>query len=757
MTTYNFEAEISQLLSIIINNFYSEKDIFLRELISNASDAIDKLRHEHLQNPEANVLGENTEFRIRIIPDNEHNQLIIEDSGIGMTQDDLIQNLGTIAHSGTKNFMNNVNSGDVSSLIGKFGVGFYSAFLVANKVDVYSKHYLNADTYCWSSDAKGLYTVSKIDDDNLKLERGSRLVLHLRDDQKQYLDENILKDIINRHSQFISYPIYLQVIKTKEPEYEEDEEDEEDQVNLDSKANENNENNKNNENNESNESNEDVILEGEEEMKQFNLEEVDETKPEPAPETYTEFEVLNKSVPIWMKPKNEITEEQYNEFYKTISNDWEDPLINTHFQVEGNIVFRGLLYIPSKAPFDLFQSKQKMDNIKLYVRRVFITDDCHKFVPEYLSFVKGVIDSDDLPLNVSREMLQYNKVFESIKRQLTKKVIDMLINLAEDEEKYNTFYSQFSKNIKLGVHEDGDRRQKLAQLLRYQSTTSQGKLTSLDKYVENMKEGQNDIYYITGDNLESVATSTHLDVFRRKNIEVLFMVEPIDEYCVNQMVNYKEHNLVNVTRQNIELPASEDEKKEFEEHKTNYKSLCEKIQSVLGGQVSSVTVSNRLVQEPCCVSVGQHGWTANMEKIMKAQAMSDANMLNFMKSQRCLEINPNHRIIKSLYESIKDKDEVDVGSGNLICLLYETALQDSGFSVDVPRNYAHRVYSMIELGLGYGPTSDENVNNDNNENVNNENNENLEIPVPNADSVVTNSDYSFIEDNTVEEMPNLAN
>jgi molecular chaperone HtpG len=730
---YKFEAEISQLLSIIINNFYSEKEIFLRELISNSSDAIDKVRYQHLQNSENNILGDETEFRIRIIPDFENQVLIVEDTGVGMTQDELIKNLGTIAHSGTKQFMDQLSQNGDTSLIGKFGVGFYSAFLVANYVDVYTRHYSSDETYCWTSDAKGSFKVSKVEDSDLK--RGTRLVLHIRDDQKQYLQENVLRDIISRHSQFISYPIYLQVTKEKGADVDESQNEEyelnDDENETELKLNEVETNEDNQEDNQEEDNSDDVVLEGEEEMEQFNLDEknnnevnneVDnegdnevDNEVEKEIETYTEFEVLNKSVPIWMKSKNEITNEEYNEFYKTVSGDWEDPLSHIHFNVEGNIVFKGLLYIPKKAPFDLFQSKQKMNNIKLYVKRVFISDECHKFVPDYLSFVKGVIDSDDLPLNVSREMLQYAKVFESIKKQLTKKVIDMLVDLSEDDEKYNIFYTEFSKNIKLGVHEDGDRRQKLAKLLRYMSTKSEGKYTSLDKYIDNMAEGQNDIYYISGENLESVASSTHLDIFRRKNIEVLFMTEAIDEYCVNQLSNYKDYNLVNVTRQNLELPESEEEKKQNQENQDTYKTLCEAVKKALGNNVTSVNISNRLVNEPCCVSVGQHGWTANMEKIMKSQAMSDPSMLNFMKSQRCFEINPAHRIIKSLNDTLTDsKNELGEGAANLVNLLFETALQDAGFSVNSPRNYAHRVYSMVELGLGYMPEESET----NNTNVN---------------------------------------
>lgn len=720
--TFQFKAEISQLLSIIINNFYSEKDIFLRELISNASDAIDKVRYQHLQNPESNILGDNNDFKITIVPDIENKALIIQDTGVGMTRDDLINNLGTIAHSGTKQFMDNLTQGGDMSLIGKFGVGFYSAFLVADHVDVYSRHYSSPDTHVWSSNAEGSFSVNKVEDTDMT--RGTRLVLHLRDDQLRFLEELQLREIVGRHSQFVSYPIYLQVIKTKEAEIDEEQNEEytvdDEEIDLDNQeqSTENNEEQSTNEEQqtspvteqEGGESN-DVILDGEEEMERFNLEEKadePETEPEPEPEleTYTEFEVLNKSVPIWMKSKNEVSEEDYNEFYKTISGDWDEPLTHIHFQVEGNIEMKGLFYIPKKAPFDLFQSRQQMNNIKLYVRRVFITDECQKFVPDYLSFVKGVVDSNDLPLNVSREMLQYKTVFEGIKKSITRKVIDMLVDLADDEEKYNTFYREFSKNIKLGVHEDADKRQKLARLLRYTSTKSSGGLTSLDKYIENMKEGQHDIYYITGENMESVATSTHLDIFRNKDVEVLFMTEAIDEYCVSQLSSYKEHNLVNVTRQNIELPESEEEKKQFEEKKVNYKELCEAIQKVLSGNVSSVTVSNRLVQEPCCVSVGQHGWTANMEKIMKAQAMSDNSMLSFMQSQRCFEINPEHPIIKSLYETVSNSNnEMSIGTTNLVNLLYETALYDAGFSVKSPRNYAHRVYSMVELGLGIPPQS----------------------------------------------------
>lgn len=757
---YTFQAEISQLLSIIINTFYSNKEIFLRELISNASDAIDKVRYTHLQNPELNVLGDTTDLKITIVPDPVNKCLIIEDTGIGMTQQDLIDNLGTIAHSGTKQFMEAVTNSQDASLIGQFGVGFYSAFLVAKQVDVYSRHYSSPDTYLWSSTASGSYHISQVEDSNMS--RGTRLVLHLKEEEEKYLDEGNIRNVIKKHSQFISYPIYLQVTKVKLPE-EDDvpvEEEKEEDSNVEINEEEEEEIHTDPVPETETENSDTLEVEGTEEDLAKKIEEELDTEEKPdtqeleaeTPSTQgfeTELEVINQSTPIWLKSKSEVTEEEYSSFYKTITQDWDEPLIHNHFNVEGGVSFKALLYVPKQAPFDMFTSKTKNNNIKLYVRRVFITDSCEQFVPDYFNFVKGVVDSDDLPLNISREMLQETNIFKSIQKQLVKKITDMLQELSQDEEKYLEFYNNFSKNIKLGVHEDESRREKLASLLRYPTTNSQGKLVSLDSYVSNLKEGQHDIYYITGDSLESIESSTHLDIFRKKGLEVMLMTEAIDEYCVNQLRSFKDHNLVNVTRNDIEIPETDEEKKELEKMKTDSKDMCQKVKEVLGNRVSDVTVSNRLSGTPCCVSVGGYGWTANMEKIMKAQAMSNASMMSYMKSQKSFQLNPNHNIVKSLQVALDKQDnekEVDIGTKNLIVLLFETALQDAGFTSESPRVYAHRVYSMVELGLGYPiePPTNSKIVEEENESVHVDEEEDIDMPLLDNDteSTIDNSESS---------------
>jgi molecular chaperone HtpG len=723
--SYAFQAEISQLLSIIINTFYSNKDIFLRELISNASDAIDKIRYQNIQSGETNVLGNETNFNIKIIPDRQNQILIIEDTGIGMTKDELVHNLGTIAHSGTKEFMQKLATGSDMSLIGQFGVGFYSAFLVADQVDVYSRHYTSNEEYCWRSNANGSFSVARVE--NPSIERGTRIVLHLKPEQIEFTDEHKIKDIIQTHSQFISYPIYLQVTKTRELDISDDditetefkddshehhqhggEHDEQCEHEHEHGDDEQCEHKHDEDNDEPHET---ITLEGDDEMNEFLSSEemndkrneiVDEIKKNDE-ETYTEMEIVNKTTPIWMKNKDEISETEYNSFYKSISGDYDDPLTYTHFTIEGQIVFRGLLYIPKRAPFDMFNSgRSKVNNIKLYVRRVFITDKCDDFVPDYLGFIKGVVDSDDLPLNISREMLQQNSIYKVIQKQLVKKILDMLYSLSENDEKYMEFYHEFSKNLKLGIHEDANRREKIAQLLRYPTTKSSQKMCSLDEYISRMREGQKDIYYLTGQNFEEVASSTHLDIFHKRNMEVVLMSENIDEYCVSQLREYKGHSLVNITRSDIELLETDEEKKHFENEKTSYQKLCQKIKKVLGNSVTQVSVSNRLVGSPCCVSVSQFGWSPVMERLMKSQAMANGDMSNYMSAQRQFDLNPNNNIIKSLNETANKNDEdFDLGTINLVHLLYETALHDAGFSVPSSRTYAHRVYSIVELGLGY--------------------------------------------------------
>nr|CAD1830473.1 unnamed protein product [Ananas comosus var. bracteatus] len=708
---FEFQAEVSRLMDIIINSLYSNKDIFLRELISNASDALDKIRFLSLTNKEILGEGDNTKLEILIKLDKEKKILSIRDRGIGMTKEDLIKNLGTIAKSGTSAFVEKMQTGGDLNLIGQFGVGFYSVYLVADYVEVLSKH--NDDIqYVWESKADGSFAISE-DTWNEPLGRGTEIRLHLRDEAKEYLEEDKLKSktwsnkrITGTGQEVFSIhqlPIYLWASKEVDVEVPSDEDE-------------------STESSEEEESSETTSSE-DEETEEEGADKKPKTKT--VKETTYEWEVLNDMKAIWLRNPKEVTDEEYSKFYHTLAKDFGDekPLAWSHFTAEGDVEFKALLFVPPKAPHDLYESyyNSNKSNLKLYVRRVFISDEFDELLPKYLSFLKGLVDSDTLPLNVSREMLQQHSSLKTIKKKLIRKALDMIRKIADedpdefsnkdktDDEKssendekkgqYAKFWNEFGKSIKLGIIEDATNRNRLAKLLRFESTKSEGKLASLDEYISRMKPGQKDIFYITGTSKEQLEKSPFLERLTKKNYEVIFFTDPVDEYLMQYLMDYEDKKFQNVSKEGLKL--GKDSK--LKDLKESFKELTDWWKNALSSEnVDSVKISNRLDNTPCVVVTSKYGWSANMEKIMQSQTLSDASKQAYMRGKRVLEINPRHPIIKELRDKVA-KDSEDESVKQTARLIYQTALMESGFTLNDPKEFASSIYKSVQKSLDISP------------------------------------------------------
>lgn len=685
---YEFKAEINELMNIIINSLYKNSEISLRELLSNASDASSKRRYECLN--KGHLLSE-SDLKIRITTDKENNTLTISDNGIGMTKHDLIEKLSTIAVSGTREFIKQIseNKNDnmsASDLIGSFGVGFMSSFLLANKVEVLTKNELD-EQYKWECTGNGSYTITPTQDSDASV--GTTVVLHLKPDQAKYLEENEIKEVVKKHSQFINYPIELLVEKERELEEtvehkeeccdhehndEHNHKETEDSVKIE----------------EVNDDDELPDLEDDDNEKSKN------SKPKKT-EKYKEFEQLNTQKPVWTRDPKEVSKEEYNQFYKNFTGDWEEPLAYKHFKLDGAIQMKGLLYVPKKAPFDLFEKKKNKDNVKLYAKRVLITENCDDFMPEYLSFVKGVVDCEDLPLNVSREFLQNNSMVKTLKSSLVKKSLELFNELLDDQENYKTFYESYQKNIKLGIHDDHKNKDKLIELLRFNSMKDSDKLISLNDYVTSMKENQKNIYYLSGENLEAVKNSPFLEECKKRDCDVLYMIDVIDEYIMQQLSEYKDKKFMNISKEGNLFDETEEEKKEKEEQEKSFAELCKFLKEELKDKVEKVVMSNKLVDSPCIVSCGQFGWTSNMERIMKAQALSSNHMHAFMMSKKTLEINPNHQIMQEMNNKLKNNEQELLKE--TVSLLWDTSLLNSGYSLENMNNFTNKIYGSIVSNL----------------------------------------------------------
>ena len=710
-----FQAEVSRLMDIIINSLYSNKDIFLRELISNGSDSLDKIRFLSLTDESVLGSGEEANLDIRIKVDKENGVLSIRDRGVGMTKAELKENLGTIAKSGTSAFLEQMQKGGDMNLIGQFGVGFYSVYLVADFVEVRSKHNSEDKQWIWESKADGAFAISE--DEGEPLGRGVEINIYLKEEAQEYLEEDKLKELVEKYSEFINFPIYLWNSEEVEEDVPlSDEELAEQAAKAEGEDDDEEDLEETDEDDESEENDED-----DDEVEDEDEEELPQTKT--VKKTVWDWKTVNDNKAIWLRSSTEVEDDEYTKFYKALSKDDKEPLSYTHFKAEGDVEFKSILFIPEKPPSDLFDNYyNKAAALKLYVRRVFISDEFDELLPKYLSFIKGIVDSDTLPLNVSRETLQQHTSLKTIKKKLVRKALDMRRKLAEEgqdddddeeaavaaddsadeeETKYDKFWKNYGKAIKLGIIEDASNRTRLAKLMRFYTSKSPTKLVSLEQYVERMKPGQKSIYYLAGESREALEKSPFLEKLLHKDLEVIYFTDPIDEYTMQNLTEFDDFKFSNASKEDLKFGDDTDAAKaRLKKVKEEFKDFIKWWKEILPSEdVEAVKISNRLVTTPCSVVTSKYGWSANMERIMKAQALSDDGRMAYMRGRKTLEINPGHPIIKTLKEKSED-DADDEDTKRTALIMYETALLESGFMFEEPKGFAGRLFDMVRRDLG---------------------------------------------------------
>lgn len=660
---FEFQAEVGRVMDIIINSLYSNKDVFLRELVSNAADACDKKRFLALTNSAAPP----EPMKLRINTDKDARTLTIEDNGVGMLKEELRENLGRIARSGTANFVKELGSGDADvSLIGQFGVGFYSAFLVANKVDVYSRSFKeesHGKTWFWSSTGHSYKIVEAPKEDFFGEQSGTKIVLHLREEAQEYLDTGKLSDLLKKYSEFITFPIEL---FNEKVQY--------DQVPDESAP---------------------PPKEGEKQ------------KMKSVPRSVYEWDIMNKMKPIWLRNPDVVNQSEYTEFYKTTFKAFDEPMTVTHFKVEGQIEFRALVFIPSTMPFELTRDMFSPEGraMRLYVKRVFINDKFEDLVPRWLTFVRGVVDSEDLPLNVGREILQKSRTLKIIRKRVVRKVLDTIDDLRESNpDKFESFWTSYGKYFKVGLVEDLDYKDELKRFVRFWSSKSGDNQTSLDEYISRMKEGQDKIYFVTGEGKRAAEIAPAMEKMRLKDYEVLYMVDPLDEICSQSIVDYEGKKLVDINKAGLDLEKSEEEKKELEDTIKEYETLATWLKKQLGERVQKVQVSDRLVESMATLVQGEWGMSPMMQRYMKSQTTSGAQDSAFAigsRNQAILEINPTHSVIKALknlMETSPDSSETE----DMVMMVYETAALIGGYTIEDPGDFAKRVTKLMEFQADSG-------------------------------------------------------